>query len=464
MFDRKTYQARRQFLHHTLKSGIIFLPGNVFSPMNYRANPFPFRQDSTFRYYFGLNEPDVYGLIDLDAGVDFLFADEVSLEDQIWMGSPETKKAAAGRVGITKVRPVADLEPTLQQAIKAGRRVHFPPQYRPENLLQFERLLGLKADFVNAHASIDLIKAVVQQRAVKTADEVAEIERALQISFEMYDLALLILGEAQYEYQIAGALEGVALQANSRLSFPLICSVRGEVLHNHAHHNRLKKGDLLLIDSGIETDSGYASDITRTFPVSGTFDPVQKRVYETVLKAQETAIAMIKPGVLYRDIHLAAALVIAEGMKDLGLMKGNMEKAVKAGAHALFFPHGLGHLLGMDVHDMENLGEQYIGYDEKISRSDQFGLAYLRFARKLQAGFVITVEPGVYFIPQLIDTWQKEKKHAEFINYAALAKFRGFGGIRIEDDVLVTARGHRVLGPRIPKTPDEIARYFESAP
>lgn len=456
MFAPTTYQERRAKLRSSFTSGLLFFPGADDVPLNYPANGYYFRQESSFLYYWGLDEPGLVGLIDLDAGTETLFGDERDLGDEIWMGPCRPLSERAAGAGITTVRPRSDLAAVMIAAQKARRRVHYLPQHRAEAKLFIEEHLGIIASASTHHASVDLIKAVVAQRSRKTAEEVAEIEKAIAVSKEMYQLAMRMTGPGLVEQQIVGAVEGLALARGSRTSFPTIFSVKGETLHNHDHSGIMREGQLALLDSGVESPLHYASDITRTFPVSGRFDPRQKAVYETVLAAQAKAISLIQPGTLFRDIHLAAARVIAEGLSGLGLLKGDPAAIVEAGAHALFFPHGLGHMLGLDVHDMEGLGENFVGYDAEVNRSSQFGFAFLRMARRLDPGHVVTVEPGVYFIPALIETWSKENKHSEFIDYDKARSFIGFGGIRIEDDILVTDNGHRVLGPAIPKTVAEI--------
>lgn len=456
MFPAATYTARRNELRSRFSNGLLLFPGNGELPMNYAANTYAFRQDSSFLYYWGLTEPNLFAVIDLDLDREILFGDDYTLDDEIWMGPCAPLAVRATSAGVRETEALASLEGYLGAALLAKRPIRFLPQYRTESKLLLERLLGIAPARLNSYASTEFIRAVVAQRLVKSPDEVAQIEAALEISSKMYEKALQRLRPDMIEQELVGAVEGAAIAAGSRTSFPTILSIRGETLHNHHHANRMKAGDLLVIDSGAESPCCYASDITRTFPVSGRFEPRQKEIYEIVLAAQLKAITMMRPGVSYRDVHLAAAKVIAEGLTGLGLMRGDPASAVAAGAHALFFPHGLGHALGLDVHDMEGLGETFVGYDEEHTRSDQFGLAYLRFARRLQAGHVVTVEPGVYFIPTLISAWAKEGKHLEFISYASVERYIGFGGVRIEDDVLITPEGHRVLGPAIPKTVAQI--------
>lgn len=455
-FNKQTYQNRRKSLKEQVTNGIILLLGNVDVPMNYRSNTYHFRQDSSFLYFFGIDQQGLAAVIDLDSGQETLFGDDVTLDDIIWMGPQPMLKDRAEAVGVSDTATSAQLAEVLKQALNAGRKVHFLPPYRAENKLRLEKLLGIHPDAQGLRASVELIKAVVAIRSIKEEQEVAEIEKAIDTAWLMHTTAMKMAHPGVYEYEIAGALEGIALAAGGTLSFPLILSKRGETLHNHYHGNKLEAGDLLLVDGGCELASHYATDHTRTFPVGGKFSQKQKDIYQIVLDAEVKAIEAIQPGVPFRTIHLLAAGVIGNGLKHLGLMKGDIPSAVVQGAHALFFPHGLGHMMGLDVHDMEDLGENYVGYDEEIRRSDLFGTAYLRLGRRLQPGFVLTVEPGIYFIPALIEQWAGEGKFKEFINYDKVREYIGFGGIRIEDDVLVTPDGYRVLGKPIPKTINEL--------
>lgn len=462
MSNKKTFQQRRAKLARQVKSGLLLFLGNNESPMNYPANTYHYRQDSSFLYFFGLNFPGLAAVIDIEEGRQMVFGNDVDMEDIIWMGPQPALKSRCAGIGISDSRPLAELGAVLQTAVRQGRKVHFLPPYRSENALWLEKLLGIRAGMVKDYASIEFVKAVVAQRALKSPEEIGAIEAAVTVSAAMYREAMAMAQPGIYEREIAGWIAGIALAGGGQLAFPAIVTVHGETLHNHCHANRLQEGDLLLIDSGAETEGGYASDITRTIPVGGRFDPLQRAVYETVLDMQQTAIAMVRPGISFRSVHLRAAAVLVERLKDLGLMKGATDDAVSAGAHALFFPHGLGHMMGLDVHDMEDLGEAWVGYDDKFKRSRQFGLAYLRMARKLEPGHVLTVEPGIYFIPALIDQWRAEKRHAQFIRYDRVDKLRGFGGIRIEDDVLVTPRGRRVLGPAIPKEAADVEAAVRS--
>jgi Xaa-Pro aminopeptidase len=455
-FEAGTYTKRRAQLKKEIGTGLILIPGNSEAPMNYTDNTYSFRQDSTFLYYFGLDIPDLAALIDVDEDKEIIFGTDFSVDDIVWMGPQPTIKQLATKCGVKTTSGPGELEKICADSVRKGRTVHFVPQYRYDNILTVHKLLGIAPVRVNDYASTKLIKAIAEQRYVKSKEEISEIEKAISISYEMQTTAMRFAKPGMIERDVAGFIAGLALSLGSGLSFPTILSRHGETLHNHHYNNKLKDGDIVVNDSGAETSSHYASDITRTFPVSGKFTSIQKELYEIVLITQLSAIAEIKPGKNYKAVHLKSAEVITEGLKALGIMKGNTKSAVAAGAHALFYPHGVGHLLGLDVHDMENYGENNLGYDDKNKRSTQFGLKSLRFSRPLKPGIVLTVEPGIYFIPQLIDKWQAENKCAEFINYDKIEFYRSFGGIRIEDDVVVTSNGSRVLGRPIPKAVEDV--------
>ena len=456
MFAKTTYINRRDALKTKVKSGIILLPGNEDSAMSYPANTYHFRQDSNFLYFFGLNHPHFIGLIDIDNNTDYILGDDVEIDDIIWMGPQPSVKSLAEKVGVTHTDKYDAVYKLVKNAVAQGRKIHFLPTYRGEQKLLYQNLLGIHSDFLTNYYSTKLIKAVVELRSVKDNDEIAEIEKAIETGYEMHVTAMRMCKPGVMESDIAGTIEGIAIARGSMVSFPVILSQNGETLHNHFHGNKLEAGRLMLTDAGAETMMNYCSDFTRTIPVSGKFTRQQQEIYQVVLDANIKAIELSAPGIRYLDVHLATAKVIASGLKDLGLMKGNVDEAVAQGAHALFFPHGLGHMMGMDVHDMEGLGEDFVGYDETINRSNQFGTAYLRLAKALKPGYVFTDEPGIYFIPALIDMWKKENKFTDFINYDKLDAYRSFGGIRIEDDLLVTENGCRVLGKPIPKTVSEL--------
>jgi Xaa-Pro aminopeptidase len=458
MFSASTYSDRRRALcgHDALSSGVVVLLGNEHSPMNAAANPHPFRQDSTFLYYLGIDVPGVDALIDLDTGQTRVFGDDPSLDDVVWMGERPSLTDHAARAGVERTAPRAELADALRTAVEKGRRVHLLPPYRDAHYRRIASLLGLRRSHVAAYVSVPLVDAVIAQRSLKSDAEIDQLETAVDTTAQLHSTAMEMAVPGTREQTIAGRLAGLAKAKGRGLSFPPTCSVRGEVLHNHAYENTLTENDLLLVDAGGTSPLHYAGDITRTLPVGGTFTPRQRRLYEAVLDAQTTAIEAIAPGVPFRDLHLQACTVLTEHLIDIGLMNGPADAAVAAGAHALFLPHGLGHMLGLDVHDMEALGEDRVGYADDQTRSDQFGLHTLRLARPLAPGFVVTVEPGFYVIPPLLARWRAEGRHEQFINYDAAADLSGFGGIRIEDDVLVTPDGARVLGPDLPKTASDV--------
>ena len=459
MFSPETYINRRNELKKIMQKGLLFFPGATETPMNYGGNTYKFRQDSSFLYYFGIDAPDLAAVIDVDNDREIIFGSNREIDDIVWMGPEKSIADKASEVGVNETKSFSELKNALQSHKQVGQAVHFLPQHQAEIMIRFDEWLKISPRVVNSNSSKDLIRAVVKQRSIKSEEEIAEIESALDISYLMNTLAMRASGVGVLEREVFGAVEGLALGMGNGVSFPIIFSVHGETLHNHHHENIMQDGDLVILDSGAESKLHYASDITRTFPANGIFSARQKDIYNVVLDAQMTAINAIKANVSYKDIHIESAKVIAAGLKESGLMKGNIEDAVSEGAHALFYPHGLGHMLGLDVHDMEGLGEGFVGYDETTERSEQFGLAYLRLAKKLKSGFVITVEPGIYFIPQLFKNWKSENKLSEFINYDKVEDYLDFGGIRIEDDVLVTEEGGQVLGKTpIPKTVDEVER------
>ncbi len=463
MFNSRIYTQRRKTLQKKVGSGLILFLGNDESSFNYSANTYSFRQDSAFLYYWGIDLPGFAALLDVDENKEVIYGNDFEMDDIVWMGSQPKVKDLAKQVGVKQTGNLSALSSTIAAAIKGGRVIHYLPQYRHKNISWLSALTGINQSAINNFTSRKLTKAVIEQRSIKVKEEIEEIEFAMDIAYEMQTYAMRFTRPDIYERDIAGAIAGIASSMGKGISFPIIFSVHGETLHNHHHENLMKKGQLVVNDSGAESLLHYASDITRTFPVDGKFTDKQKEIYEIVLKTQMDSIKAIKPGKKYKDIHLHAAKIIAEGLKNAGIMKGDTNQAVKEGAHALFLPHGLGHMMGLDVHDLEGLGENLVGYDKKTERSDQFGLAYLRLAKELQPGFVLTVEPGIYFIPQLIDMWKAENKFPQFINYNKLEEYRNFGGIRIEDDVLVEKNGHRVLGKNeIPKKVEDVEKMCNS--
>lgn len=459
MFETSTYRSRRrQLVRQGPDSGLVLLIGNGPSPKNYEGNPYPFRQDSTFLYYFGLDRPNLFATIDLDAGTSTLYGEDAQLETIVWSGRRPSLRDAADASGVPTVASPSDLEEHLTTATRSGRPVHFLPPYRDEHRCTLERLLGIRSDRVGALASEPLIRAIVHQRSRKTEEEVSQIEQALDTTAQIHEHAMRRARPGVMEYEIVGDLKNIVASKNVSLSFTPTCSTRGEVLHNHSYSNRLQQGDLLLLDAGASSPMHYAGDITRVTPVGGSFTDRQSAIYDAVLSAQIAGIKALEPGIPFKEVHLNAARTLTEHLVDIGLMRGDPEAAVAAGAHALFFPHGLGHMLGLDAHDMENLGEEYVGYGADQTRSTQFGLHTLRLARPVRPGFVVTIEPGCYFIPPLVERWQQENRHERFINYELVEYFLDFGGIRIEDNVLITQDGARVLGPDIPKDSESVER------
>lgn len=415
--------------------------------MNFKDNWYPFRQDSTFRYYFGLNHPGLTGLIDLDKDEEIIFAKEQGIDDVIWTGPLPSLAAQAEQVGVQKVLPPEQLASYIK-----GQKLHYLPPYRPEHVLKLQAWTGKSPEQIVQEPSPMLIMAVVAQRSIKSAAEVEELQKAVTLTSRMHLNAMKFAREGMKEYEVVAEAIRTAEASGSQLSFPLICTTQGQVLHNHYYGNTLHKDDLLLFDGGILTAEGYAGDMTRTYPVAPKFSQRQRELYEVALTAHESAMAALKPGVLFKDIHLHAAKTIVDGLKEVGLMKGDSEEAVQAGAHTMFFQTGLGHQMGMDVHDMENLGEEYVGYTLDLPKSKEFGLKSLRLGRKLEPGFVVTVEPGIYIIPALIDMRRSDKIAQQFINFDLLDMYRDFGGIRIEDDLLITESGSQILGEPLPRS------------
>ncbi len=456
MFPTETYRQRRQVLMDAVSSGIILLMGNEDSAMNYTDNVYPFRQDSSFLYYVGIDQPGLAVVMDLDSGRTILFGTELTIDDIVWTGPQPSLSDRAARSGITETKSYQDLPALLAEANAGGRFVHILPPYRPENKVKLSAWLNVSFRQLSKMPSASLIRAVVAQRSVKEPAEIRQMEHAVDISGAMHLAAMEQARPGMRESQLVGIVQGIAVAGGKGTAYPVIMTTEGQVLHNHHHHRILESGQLVLGDFGGATNMHYAGDITRTFPVAPTFTTQQKEIYQAVLDAQMEVIEAIRPGVFNRDLHKMAARSMAESLKSLGIMTGDMEEAVEEGAAYLFFPHGLGHMIGLDVHDMEDLGEHYVGYGDELTRSDQFGIKALRLGRTLHPGFVITVEPGLYFIPELIDQWAAEGKHKDFINYQALAAYRDFSGVRIEDDILVTDSGYRVLGRPIPKTVAEV--------
>ena len=457
MFDKQVYVSRRKRLLEQVKEGVILLLGNSEASCNYPDNQYQFRQDSTFLYYFGLDHPDLAAVIDAATGETTVFGDDVDIDDIIWMGPQPLMADRAAAVGVSRTAPFGKLADCLQEAQKKGRTLHFLPPYRNHNKILLHRLLGLGFDEMKSRASVELIQAVVAQRLVKEACEIEEIEKACALGYAMHVTAMKMMRLGMKEQELVGVMEGVCRSGGVMTSFPTILSQHGETLHNHSHDAFFTEGRLCVIDAGGEIESHYCSDNTRTLPTGGKFTQKQKDVYNIVLAANDYAREAARPGVTYRDVHLGAAKIIVQGLKNLGLVCGDVDEMVAAGVQGLFMPHGLGHNMGLDVHDMEDLGENYVGYDPDQTRAKQLGLGSLRMARRLVPGHVVTDEPGIYFIPALIEKWKKEGHNAQFVNFDKLENYYDFGGIRLEDDLLITPKGARILGPaRIPITVEEI--------
>jgi Xaa-Pro aminopeptidase len=455
MFPAQTYVERRKRLTAAFPSGLLLFLGNNDSPMNYADNAFHFRQDSTFLYYFGVDQPGYAALIDVDEDRTVVFADDLTIDDIVWTGMLPTVAELAARGGVSATATAPAFEEYVAKARAQGREIRFLPPYRADNQVRLFGLLGVHPDEQRARAAVDFIRAVVEMRAVKSAAELAEIEAAVNTTIDMHLAAMRMARLGMKELEIAAQVTEIALASGGQLSFPVIATVHGETLHNHNYSNALASGQLFLLDAGAESTSHYAGDLTSTFPVDATFTTRQREVYQIVLDAHLAAMRMLRPGVPFRDVHLLACRVLAEGLKGLGLMKGDLDDAVAQGAHAMFFQCGLGHMLGLDVHDMEDLGEVWVGYEGQ-PKSTQFGLKSLRLARPLLPGFVFTVEPGLYFIPALIDRWRAEGRFTDFLNYDRLESYRDFGGIRIEENVHMGADGYRILGKQRPRTTSEV--------
>ena len=461
LFSKNTYVERRARLRQLVGHGLIVLMGNNESPMNYPSNTYKFRQDSSFLYFFGQHRDGLVGVIDADSGAETLLGDEIDIDDIVWYGEVTSVVQMAEECGVAHTAPMAALTEMVAQAQKAGRKVHFLPPYRHETMIRLHDLLDIHPSQQRDAASQELIQAVIQLRLVKSAEEIEELERAAAIGYEMHTTAMRLCRPGVTEAYIGGVLDGIAASHGSMVSFQSIVSMHGEILHGYPSARPLEAGRLLLCDAGAETREHYCSDHTRTTPISGTFTQRQKDIYNIVVDCHDLALTHARPGVRWWDVHYDVCRLMTNRLKDLGLMKGDTEAAVQAGAHALFLPHGLGHAMGMDVHDMQGLGQTFVGYDEETRPSTQFGTASLRFARRLEEGHVVTDEPGIYFIPALIDLWRKEGTNAEFLCFDEIEKYKDFGGIRIEDDVLITKDGCRFLGEkRIPYHVDEVEAFL----
>jgi len=451
MFSKPTYTERRKNLAAALSGGLILLPGNEESPMNYTDNTYHFRQDSTFLYYFGVDQASLAGVIDADTGESILFGDELTVEMIVWTGILPSLTSLAEQVGIKKVKPTSELSSCLSEALAKGRTVHYLNPYRSDIVLKISAWMAINHQEVEGLSSLELTKAVIAQREIKSDEEIAEIDRAVDITADMHLAAMRFARPGMRESEVAAKVAEVALSANGNLAFPIIATINGQTLHNHYHGNTIKSGDLFLLDAGAETENHYSGDLSSTFPVGPKFTQLQKDIYQLSLDTHLAAVSMLKPGNSFKEVHLTACRTIFEGLKAFGLTRGDAEEAVEAGAHALFFPCGTGHMMGLDIHDMENLGEQWVGYDG-VPKSTQFGLKSLRLGKELRPGYVLTVEPGIYFIPELIDMWKAENHLSQFLNFMEIEKFKNFGGLRNEEDFVITQEGARRLGKALPLT------------
>lgn len=457
MFSKETYIGRRSRLANLMPGSLMLFIGNEDSAFNYRDNQYRFRQDSTFLYLFGLDTPGLAATIDTATGETTIYADDISMDDIVWTGPMKSVAERAAEVGVSHTSPSTRLADVIGRAMKSGRKVHYVPPYRSETTLRLSYVTGMSPAQVVTSRSAELIRAMVKLRSVKEQCEIDDMDRQMAFGYAMHTAAMRMAHEGLTENDIMAQIELEALRGGGPVSFPTICTTHGETLHNHGYIHTLEAGRLLLVDAGCESPNHYATDNTRTTPVGGRFTARQREVYQVVLDANNAVAAAAKPGVPYKQMHLLACRTIADGLKSLGLMKGDTDAAVAAGAHALFMPHGIGHMLGLDVHDMESYGEDFVGYDDEVSRDSQFGLSALRLGRRLQEGFCVTDEPGVYFIPELIDRWKAANICADFINYNRVETYKDFGGIRIEDDLVITKDGCRVMGDRrLPATPDEV--------
>lgn len=453
--------ARRQALSRLVGSGLVLLFGNNDSPANYPSNAYKFRQDSAFLYFFGQHRDGLVGVIDVDQHTETLVGNEIDIDDIVWFGSVKSVSAMAEECGVGATAPMSSLADMVQKALKAGRQVHFLPPYRYDTQIQIMDLTGIHPSKQREAASMPLIQAVIKLRSTKSAEEIAEIERACAIGYKMHVTAMKMCRPGVTEQAISGAIDGVAYAEGCMPSFQSIVTMHGEIMHGNPSPRQLESERLMLCDAGAETNENYCSDNTRTTPISGHYTQRQRDIYSIVSDCHDLVLDVARPGVKWWDVHFDVCRLMTNRLKELGLMKGDTEEALRAGAHALFLPHGLGHMMGMDVHDMEGLGQTNVGYDDEVRPSSQFGTASLRFARKLEPGFVVTDEPGIYFIPDLIDLWKREGHNAEFLNFEEIEKFKDFGGIRIEDDVLITENGCRFLGEqRIPYHMDEVEQFL----
>jgi Xaa-Pro aminopeptidase len=455
MFDAKTYVERRKALKEKVGKGLILLFGNDESSMNYADNTYHYRQDSTFLYYFGIQHPGLIAVIDIDNDREIIFGNDYTIDDIVWMGPQATIAERANQCGVANIRELRKLPAMMDLALQMGQKIHFLPLYRPENKIKLFELIGVAPKDVANTFSVDLVKAVVSQREFKTNEEIEQLQQAVDVSVDMHIAGMKFARPGMTEAQVTAEIHKVALAAGGNISFPIIATINGQTLHNHYHGNTINEGDLFLIDAGYENKMCYSGDLSSTIPVSKKFTQEQKEIYEITLASHQAAIDALELGKPFKNAHVAACTTIFDGLKAMGFTKGNANDAFEAGAHALFFPCGTGHMMGFDVHDMEDLGEVWVGYDGQ-PKSTQFGLKSLRLAKPLQAGHVFTIEPGIYFIPELIDLWRGQNKFNDFINWDKVNSYRNFGGIRNEEDFVMTESGAKLLGKTKPKTIEEV--------
>lgn len=463
MFSKETYVSRRAELKKLVKSGVVVLFGNNNAPANFPNNGYhPFRQDSSFLYYFGQNRDGLVGVIDVDNNKETLIGDDISIDDIVWYGAVDSVHDMAEQVGVSNSAPMKELAKICKEAKRDKRTIHFLPPYRADIKIMISDLLGIHPDKQKAQASMTLIQAVVKMRSTKTEEEIEELERAALIGYKMHTTAMKMCRPGVTEKEIAGTLDGIANGMGAMVSFPTILSQHGEIQHGAPSMAKLQAGKLMLCDAGAETINNYCSDNTRTTPVSGHYDQRQLEIYSIVEECHDYVLTVAKPGVKWWDVHFGVCRLMTERLKELGLMRGDTDDAVAAGAHAMFMVHGLGHMMGMDVHDMESFDQINVGFDEEVRPNlEQFGTNCLRMGRRLQEGFVVTDEPGIYFIPALIDNWKASGHCKEFINFDKLETYKDFGGIRLEDDLLITKNGCRFIGKdRIPYHPKDVEAFI----
>lgn len=456
MISKEIYIERRRKLSEKIKSGIILIPGNNYSPLDCKDNCYPFIQDATFKYYFGINHPGLIGVIDIDKEEEMIFGDDYSMDDIIWMGKQKFLKDAVLDFGIEKLVEKNKLKDFLK-----GKNVKFTNQYKDDIILYLSKLLNIDPYEFDSYVDKELIMTIIEQRNIKSNEEIEEIEKAVNVTREMHIAAMKNVKAGMKEYELLAEVEKACRKNNSYFSFHTILTKNGQILHNHSHNNILNDGDLVLLDCGAITEEGYCGDMTTTFPVSGKYSERQKKIHDIVKNMFDCAKNISKPGVEYKKVHLEVCKVMVKGLKDLGFFKADEEKIVEKGAHALFMPHGLGHMMGMTVHDMENFGEINVGYDDKTKKEKQFGLASLRLGRELKKGYVLTIEPGIYFIPELFEKWKKENLFSDLLNYDEIEKYMDFGGIRMERDILITESGCRILGDNLARTVEEIEEFMK---